>query len=520
VIGNKGQGVLCALVLVPFVILSTLNSASYRYGASDQAFYVPAILSRLDPQLFPRDGPLIVSQARLTFADDVIGALARTTGSSLPVLLATLYVLSLVLLAAAAWLIASRFYRTTWATVALLAALTLRHQISRSGTNTLEGYFHPRQLAFGFGALAIAALLRKRLVLSVVCVGLAGVFHPTTALWFAIWVGVAVAVVERPLRVPLAAAAIATVAAVLWALTAGPLAGRLARMDPEWLATLVTKDYLFPLDWPITVWAVNLLYIPVIVLVYRRRAAGGLVDRDETGVVAGCLSLLLVFTVALPLNGARIAIAVQLQIPRVFWMLDFLAIIYMVWALAEAGLAAPKPDMSAVARGAEAGSAKAEGRRQVNVRRAQLTAAIVTLASLARGTYVKLVGHSDRPVAQVHIRDDDWGRAMAWARTTPPDSGWLADPMHAIRYGTSLRVAGQRDVLVEAVKDAAIGMYDRAVAMRTRDHLAAVGDFAALTTGRVRALGLAYGLDYLITDQTLDLPIAFQSGSLRVYRLR
>ena len=42
-------------VAVAFVLLATLNSAGYRYGASDQAFYIPAVLRHLDPALFPRD---------------------------------------------------------------------------------------------------------------------------------------------------------------------------------------------------------------------------------------------------------------------------------------------------------------------------------------------------------------------------------------------------------------------------------------------------------------------------------
>ena len=87
--------------------------------------------------------------------------------------------------------------------------------------------------------------------------------------------------------------------------------------------------------------------------------------------------------------------------------------------------------------------------------------------------------------------------------------------MHAVLYGTSLRVAGERDVFVEAVKDAAIGMYERDVAIRTRDRIAAVGDFDAMTPERARTLGAQYGLDYLVTEQPLDLPLAFESGKLR-----
>ena len=131
-----------------------------------------------------------------------------------------------------------------------------------------------------------------------------------------------------------------------------------------------------------------------------------------------------------------------------------------------------------------------------------------------------LVKFPERPIAQLDVADTDWGRAMAWAQTTPESSGWMADPMHAVKYGTSVRVAGQRDVFVEAVKDTAIGMYERSIAIRTRDRLADLGDFDRLTPERARALAAQYGLDYLVAEQPLNLPVAFQSGALKVYRLR
>ena len=149
-----------AWCLIPFIILSTLNSGGYRYGASDLAFYVPAALERINPALFPRDAPLIAAQARLTGFDEVIAGLARITHAPLPAMLAVLYVLTLALLATALWFLGSRLYRSAWATAALIMALTLRHAVSRSGTNTLEGYFHPRQLAFSLGALALVGFLQ------------------------------------------------------------------------------------------------------------------------------------------------------------------------------------------------------------------------------------------------------------------------------------------------------------------------------------------------------------------------
>ena len=109
---------------------------------------------------------------------------------------------------------------------------------------------------------------------------------------------------------------------------------------------------------------------------------------------------------------------------------------------------------------------------------------------------------------------------MAWARATDVRSHWLADPIHAARYGMSLRVAGERDVFVEAIKDAAIGMYDRRIAMRTRDRLTAIGNFDELTAARARSLAATYDIDYLLAERPFDLPLAFQSGELRIYRLR
>ncbi len=214
----------------------------------------------------------------------------------------------------------------------------------------------------------------------------------------------------------------------------------------------------------------------------------------EGALVVGCLSLVLVFAATLPFNAARLALAIQLQPSRIFWMLDFLAVIYVVWAAAE-GVTA-------------------------DARRARMVALAIVVLATVRGTYIMFVEFPDRRVAQVRINDDDWGRAMAWARGSRAGSGWLADPGHAVRYGTSVRVAGERDVFVEAIKDGAVGMYDRSVALRTRERVEALGDFTTLTPERARALSSQYDLDYLVSERSMDLPLEFSSGAVRIYRLR
>ena len=485
--------------LVVFGVLATANSAGYRYGASDLAFYAPAIMRQLDPALFPRDATLLNVQADLTLADETIAAIARLTRLDLPQLFFALYAVTLGLLAIAALTIGAALYRDSWSCIALLAAVSLRHAVPRTGTNTLEGYFHPRQLAFACGALAMAAFLTRpspgrRYAAVIALLGAAAALHPTTTLWFVVALAVAVFVAEPRWRIALTFAGAAAVPLAWWMAADGPLAGRFQVMDAEWTAALVEKGYLFPLRWPAGAWIVNVGLAVAVAAIWRvRRASGRLVPR-ETALVLGCASLLTVFAAALVLQTRGLALAVQLQPARTFWLLDWLAIVYVVWLLVE-GSGGPRRRRPAIAAG------------------------VLLALAAARGVYIMNVEFPDRPLAQIDLRNDDWGRVMGWASEQDRATAWLADPSHAAQHGTSVRVAARRDVFVEAFKDAALGMYDRRMAFRTRDRVAAVGDFTALDEARARELAAQHDLDFLVTESELRLPLMFEAGRLRVYRI-
>ncbi|PYR89216.1 MAG: hypothetical protein DMF84_25370 [Acidobacteria bacterium] len=474
-----------------FMVLCTMNSAGYRYGASDQAFYLPVVLRHLDASLFPRDRALIDAQGRLTLYDDLVAALARVTPLSLPHLFFALYLCTLAVLFVAALRIGAHWYRARWAPLALAAALTLRHAIAKTGANTLEGYFHPRQLAFAIALMALSMFLLRRDGRAALLLVIAAALHPTATAWFVVWLGVAVWVARPRWRRAILAVAGAGILIVTWIVVQGPLAGRLVKMDGAWLAVIADKDYLFPLSWPFNVWLTNLITIPIIVLGWRaRRRAGALVER-ETALVVGALGLLVLFLCWLPFNAAHVALAIQLQVSRLFWLLDLLATIYLVGMLADG-----------------------------TARRAAVAALVLALASAARGAYICFVQFPDRPIVALDLQHRDWRDAMAWARQTPTSSGWLADPFHATRYGSSVRAAGQRDVFLEQLKDTALAMYDRDVAMRVADRERALTSVAWDSPDGARALGRRYDLDYLLVEHPIDLPLAHQAGSIFIYRLR
>ena len=140
-----------ALAAVLFVVLATANSGGYRYGVSDQAFYQPAIAMSVDPALFPRDRVVLLPQMRLWVGDTLIAAVARASGVALPSLFVTIYLMTLLALFVGALAMARGLGASWWTVAALLVLLTLRHRIAKTGANSLEGYMHPRMLAFAVG---------------------------------------------------------------------------------------------------------------------------------------------------------------------------------------------------------------------------------------------------------------------------------------------------------------------------------------------------------------------------------
>ena len=119
-------------------------------------------------------------------------------------------------------LIGRRLYASPWTALALVAAFTMRHQITRTSANTFEPYFHPRMLAFGIGLLAVAAFVHRRHWLALTLAVAAAAVHNTTGLWFALLIGAAIVALEPAWRRMAMPAAVAGVAVTAWALD-GPL---------------------------------------------------------------------------------------------------------------------------------------------------------------------------------------------------------------------------------------------------------------------------------------------------------
>jgi hypothetical protein len=349
-------------------------------------------------------------------------------------------------------------------------------------------------LAFGIGLLAIAALLRRRLWLAVGLVAAAAAVHVTTALWFAVVVGVAILTLDRRWRRTVLPILAVGVVGAGWAFGGGILAGRLQSMDAVWLQAVASKDSLFATQWPVSAWIANLGLLAVLwaAHIYRRRHRAA--SSEEGALVWGATALVALFLVTLPFVSAGVAFFVQLQIPRVFWLVDAVATVVVVGAVARPWERATQT--------------------------AVLLAIVLGLVTTGRGLFVMLVERPERSLFAVHLPADPWQDAMAWVARQDRAAHVLADPGHAWKFGTSVRVSGQRDVLIEEVKDSALAIYSRDVATRVVERTEAVGDFSTLTPERARELAMRYDLDYLVTVAEMPmLPQVYQNPQFRVYSL-
>lgn len=484
-----------ALVLAAaaFVLAATANSGGYRYGVSDQAFYATAVVKDLKPALFPRDTRLLDVESKLMWADEIVAGVVRATGGAQPSVYLWLYLASLVLLFAGAVAFGRAAGLSWWAIAALLALLTFRHRISKTGANSLEGYMHPRMIAFAFGIVALAAVARGRHIQSGLWTLVIACWHPTTAVWFGVVVGVAT-LVDRPAwrRWTVAGVALASGIAA-WAVLSGPLAGRLAIMDADWLRVLAVKDYLFPHEWPLYAWATNLAYPVIVWAIYRRRVALGRTAPGELGLVAGFAAIAIVFLISFPLTMLRVALAVQLQVTRVFWLLDFAVAAYLAWWLFDDRMV----------------------RRAVRM----VALGLLVAASVGRGAFLL---SQDRRLFSPTLSDTPWVEAMTWLRDQPSTWHLLADPGHAWKYGVSARLAAEKDTLVEAGKDSALSIYDRDIAMAVDDRLAALNDYERLSTADMSALAGRYNLDIAVveTKHRLEFPELYRNAQFVIYKLR
>jgi hypothetical protein len=284
--------------------------------------------------------------------------------------------------------------------------------------------------------------------------------------------------------------------AVLIAIRFGMIRG-LETMDGAWVAALADKDYLFPATWPLYAWAVHFACAGGILAIHVARVRDRTAVAGERALVAGLMTLVAIFLVSVPLTMSRVALAVQLQVNRAFWVLDvFLAIVLVCWL---------------------------EGflDRRAGTRAKIVLTVLLVGVSLARGFYVLRI-EATRPLVAWDLPASDWTDALRWLRDQPSDWHVLSDPNHVWKYGVGVRLAAFKDTPLDTSKDSAMAIYDRELARRVTDYSRALERFDSFTETDVGALDAAFDIDVFVdrADRHFGWPVLFRNDEFVIYDLR
>jgi len=474
----------------------------YHYGFDDQSVYLPAIKKRLDPGLYPFDADFFLLQTRLGSFADAVAASVRLTRLPLEWAVFLWHFAAFFLLLAGCWRIARYCFRTPAGIRGglLLVTVLLTLPVAGSFVVLCEPYLHARAPATAMLLFALADVLERRLT-AVIWILLAGLFHPTLAL-FGLW---HVAVQAWPEREGNLAASRPAVfpAASLAVWPAGLLAQWFA--DPRssaWRAALSGRRYLFPPQWT---WYEQLgAFAPlVILLVFARlarrhglgdlaRICGRLVISGSIGVAAGyAVGLIPALLPLVPLEPMRT-----------------LHLIYIFLVLFTGGLAG-----------------------ELLFGRWKWFAAAL-LVPLACGMFfaqrAELDGspHIEWPGAEPR---NDWLRAFAWIRGhTPRDALFAMNPDILRLPGENehgFRGLAERGQLAEAAKDRAVSRNIPGLAWAWRDQVRAQQGIEEFDLAQLKDLRRRYGVTWLLLWKGADraatltgLDCPYENAAVRVCR--
>ncbi len=169
----------------------------YHPYAEDAEIYLPGVLKILNPTLFPVNAEFFGDHAGHTLYPNLIAFSVRTTHLPVPWAALLLHLISIFMLLAASWRLATALFVgknaeariAQWAAVAFMAAL-LTLPIAGTFLYILDQFLNPRNLAAFAALFAIAEVLHRKYGRAIFWLAFGAVMHPfmaSFAILFCAW---------------------------------------------------------------------------------------------------------------------------------------------------------------------------------------------------------------------------------------------------------------------------------------------------------------------------------------------
>jgi hypothetical protein len=415
------------VLILGFSILAFLVMG-YHPGIEDDAVYLSAVKSNINPALYPHDADFFRVELQATFFDKWVAAFVHWTHIPLPATELLWQFGSIVLILFACWSIAHKLFdekAAQWSGVALVAAM-LTLPVAGTALYLADQTLHPRNVATALILLAISRVLARRRWQALPLLTLAFLLHPImAALGFSFCFFLTMAMLEpvhvwlRSLRGSLAAAA--------------PLGWIFEPPSTTWREALKTRTYYFLYEWTWYEWLGALAPLFLFWLLWRAA-----LRRGETLLARFALAI---FAYGVFQQSVAIVLASTPALERLTPLqpMRYLHLIYYFLALMAGCLLGKYLLRASVWRWA------------------------VFLLVINFGMYTAqrhLFSGSQHLELPGRQPSNPWLQAFAWIKqNTPVDAYFALDPYYLAAPGEdyhSFRALAERSQLADAIKDTAV----------------------------------------------------------------
>ena len=216
----------------------------YHPGIEDDAVYLTAVKSDLNPALYARDSEFFRVQLQATIFDDAIAGFVRFAHIPVGETELLFQFASILLIVAGCWSIARSLFaeeRAQWAGVALVSAM-MTLPVAGTAIYLADQHLHPRNIATAFILLAISRIMRGKALQAVPPLLLALVVHPIMAVLGVSFCMFLTAALHEPVHAWLRSLRDSMAAAV-------PLGWIFEAPTAGWHRALETRHYYFLYEW-------------------------------------------------------------------------------------------------------------------------------------------------------------------------------------------------------------------------------------------------------------------------------
>ena len=474
---GKGLGALAGLTVGAFFL------DGYHPGVEDAEIYLPGILKRLHPTLFPYNSEFFESHAHMTLFPQLIAGSLRMFHLPVGVGMLGWQLLCIFLLLLGCWRIAKNCLReeyAVWCGVAFIGSL-LRLSAAGTGLYIMDEYVTPRSLSTPTALFAIADALEGNYLRAGVWT--AGIFivHPLMAVFAGTFVVLLFLFQRRE-----GSNAVSVVSAI-----ALPL---FPKVTPAYREVLQTRPYFFLTNWAWYEWLG--LMAPFVLLAWmgrvgRRHSLGATHLICKTLIVFEAIFFAMALVVSLPGPFENLA---ELQPMRCLHLL------YVLMFLIGGGLLGKFVLQDRAWRWALLFIPLCVGM------------ALAERATFPATPYVEWPGKVAR---------NPWVQAFEWIRTNTPEDAYFAMDPNAMQLPDEdqhgFRAIAQRSLLADNVKDSgAVSMFP-ALAGTWKEQVDAQHGWKRFQLADFQRLKTRYGVDWVVVEES---GVAGLSCPYRNWRVR